>query len=181
MNQTIIDVFPNVYSQFQRTSSFYTLCPQGLMFAKNRKEITDEQIVAIFCYIQSFLIFMSVAAVPAIMMQNVVFVRERSNGLVDTFPFVLSNFVNTLFIHAIISAAFSSLIVQMMGLRNHLSFILNIFLFLLCGESIMHILSAVTPHYIIGIMFLKIAKVFTNVCPLFLVGAFLGKSARHLQ
>ena len=123
----------------------------GLMFHKNREEIEDEMIVAIFFYIQSFLIFMSVAAVPSAMMQNTVFVRERSNGLIDTLPFVLANFVNCLFIHAIISAAFSSLIVQMLGLKNHFSFILNILLFLLCGESVMHILSATTPHYIIAI------------------------------
>lgn len=141
---------PGIY--WVRIVMYFMLCiMMGTMYLRTNDDITSEMLVPLLFYCQAFLVFMAVAVLPFFMMQEPVFIRERSNGLIDVFPFVVSNFISALpgiFLIAIMS---TTLVVFMADLNNFWGFFLNLFLSLVCAESLMHVLSSCTPHYIVAI------------------------------
>ena len=123
----------------------------GTIDLRTNNDITLDMVVPLLFYCQAFLVFMAVAVLPFFMMQEPVFIRERSNGLIDVFPFVVSNFISALpgiFLIAIMSTV---LVVFMADLNNFWGFFINLFLSLVCAESLMHVLSSCNPLYIVAI------------------------------
>ncbi|XP_075247722.1 uncharacterized protein LOC142340861 isoform X2 [Convolutriloba macropyga] len=141
---------PGIY--WVRIVMYFMLClMMGTMYLKTNDDITDDMLVPLLFYCQAFLVFMAVAVLPFFMLQQPVFVRERSNGLIDVFPFVLSNFISALPGILLITVLSSVMVIFMTNLDGFWGFFVNLFLSLICAESLMHVLSASTPHYIIGI------------------------------
>lgn len=113
-------------------------------------EVDDLAIVPMLFYVQAFLVFMSVCALPFIVEELEVFGRERANGL-NTVSFVLSDFIATLPALFIISLVSTVLVVLLAELNSFGWFLLNLFLSLVIAESLMRLIGALVPHYIIGI------------------------------
>ncbi|KAK1932327.1 ABC transporter G family member 11 [Phytophthora citrophthora] len=123
----------------------------GTMYLSSNDDISEEDMVPLLFYVQAFLVFMSVAVLPFFIEQRAVFLRERANSGLNVFSFALSNFIATLpgiFLIALVSTL---LVVLLSGLHGFGYFLLNLFLSLVVAESLMHVIGAAVPHYIIGI------------------------------
>jgi ABC-type multidrug transport system ATPase subunit len=123
----------------------------GTMYLSTNEDITEEDMVPLLFYVQAFLVFMSVAVLPFFIEQRAVFLRERVNSSLNVFSYVVANFLAALpgiFLIAVLS---SVLVVFLADLNNFWYFLLNLFLSLVVAESMMHVIGAAVPHYIIGI------------------------------
>jgi hypothetical protein len=126
----------------------------GLLYLKSASrdlEIDPLAITPMLFYVQAFYVFISVAVLPFFIDELQVFGRERANGSLNVGSYVIANFVTALPAIALISLISSLLIVELAGLNSFGWFFLNMFLSLVVAESLMHVIGAIVPHYIIGI------------------------------
>ena len=124
-------------------SSLYSLTPRG--------EVPAFAITALFFTIMNQFGTQTLAALPFFLALRPIFVRERSNGMYSVLPFQLANFIATVPTLAIYSLAATSIFHTWLGLAgSYYWFWLTAFCLLLCTESVMHILSAVTPYYVVA-------------------------------
>jgi energy-coupling factor transporter ATP-binding protein EcfA2 len=126
----------------------------GLMFqdiGNKEEDITGR--TALLFYVAAFLVFMSVAVLPFFMEDRATYSREEGNGAYSTASYVLSNFVCSLPGLLLIAFVSSTIVVALVGLNNLHIFILDLFLSLVVAESLMCLISALIPYYIIGIAF----------------------------
>jgi ABC-type multidrug transport system permease subunit len=113
-------------------------------------EVVDR--LGILYYIAAFLVFMSIAALPFLIQTRAVFEREQRNGAYALAPYSISAFLTSIPGVAVIALVSSAITYSMMGLQGGYGYyFLNLFLALLCAESVMLLLAATVPHYIIGI------------------------------
>ena len=160
----------------------------GAMFwdlgSKNNHESVISRTSVLF-YVDAFLVFMSIAAVPSFMMERAIVEKELRNKLYHPWVFQLSNWFTSwfgVFFIAIISTLF---VVLMCNLNNFGIFLIDLFLSLLIAEGLAFLTALLVPHYIIAMaliaglygMFMLCEGfliVYNDIPPWFIWGYYLG-------
>ena len=105
-------------------------------------------------YAAAFLVFMSIAVVPAFIEDRSIFVRERANGYYHVAAHVLADSINTIPGLFIISLLSSAIIFPLVGLygggTNFVVFLFALFWSLYVAEGMLQFIASLVPHYIIG-------------------------------
>ena len=114
-------------------------------------DIKDEYKAGMIFFVQSYLVIMTVAALPYLILARPVFCKERANGLVSVTPYVLSTLIAMIpgvMLATLISAL---LIFVITGLESFGWFFYILFCTLLCAESIMNLVASLTNQFIVGL------------------------------
>lgn len=101
----------------------------------------------------AFLTFMSIAALPAFIEDRVLFVRERMNGAYRVGAYALAQTLVGIPFVLLIAVLFSGIAYFLVGLKSASFgwFLLDLFLALTVAESMVVLISAVVPNFIVGI------------------------------
>ena len=125
----------------------------GLFFDFDEDAPTaDDSIAALLFFVQTFFIFLSFGALPYFITQRPVFVRERSNGLIDVLPFVIGNFISVIPPIGVFAVEATGITYLMVGLNWYKWYLCIIFLDLIIAESVINIVSAITTDYVVAIV-----------------------------
>ncbi|CEG47790.1 atp-binding cassette superfamily [Plasmopara halstedii] len=123
----------------------------GTMYLSSNREITNMSMVSLLFYVQAFLVFMSVAALPALLEHRAVMEREMRSYALSLTGYTMSNLLASLPGILLISVLASTIVVFLARVYSLPTFLLNLTLSLIAAESLMHLLGAAVPHYIMGI------------------------------
>ncbi|KAI9914491.1 hypothetical protein PsorP6_007143 [Peronosclerospora sorghi] len=122
----------------------------GTMYLRSYK-IKPNSMVPLLFYVQAFLVFMSVAALPALLEHRAVMEREMRAYALSLTGYTISNLLAALPGILLISVLASLLVVFLAHVNSFGTFLMNLTLSLIAAESLMHLLGAAVPHYIMGI------------------------------
>lgn len=123
----------------------------GTMYISSNRDIADTSMVSLLFYVQAFLVFMSVAALPALLEHRAVMEREMRSYALSLTGYTMSNLLASLPGIFLISLLASAIVVFLARVYSFPTFLLNLTLSLIAAESLMHLLGAAVPHYIMGI------------------------------
>ncbi|GMF31771.1 unnamed protein product [Phytophthora fragariaefolia] len=123
----------------------------GTMYLSSNEDITSSAMVPLLFYVQAFLVFMSVAALPALLEQRAVLEREVRSHSLHLASYTTANLLGALPGIVFISLLASCIVVYFAHVHSFESFFLNLTLSLIVAESMMHLIGAAVPHYIMGI------------------------------
>ncbi|KAM0285799.1 hypothetical protein ACHAQH_001261 [Verticillium albo-atrum] len=103
----------------------------------------------------AFISFMAVAYVPAFLEDLMTFQKERANGLVGPFSFVLANFLIGVPFLFLITILFSVVAYWLVGMRADgsafMTFVMWLFLDLLAAESLVVLVSSIFPIFVVSL------------------------------
>jgi ABC-type multidrug transport system ATPase subunit len=122
----------------------------GTMFLSTNTGLVAHDIVYLLTYANCFLVFMSIAVLPFFIEQRAVFLRERTNSNLNVFSYVIANFLGALPGIFLIALSSTLLVGYLADLNSYGIFLLTVFLSLMVAESLMHLVAACVPHFIIG-------------------------------
>ncbi|XP_051120565.1 ABC transporter G family member 15-like isoform X2 [Andrographis paniculata] len=106
-------------------------------------------------FITGFMTFMSIGGFPSFVEEMKVFSRERLNGYYGVAVFILSNFLASFPFLVAVSMATGTITYFMVydaGVSRYVFFCLNIFGSIAMVESVMMIVAALVPNFLMGIM-----------------------------
>ncbi|KAL2485479.1 ABC transporter G family member 15 [Abeliophyllum distichum] len=107
-------------------------------------------------FVTGFMTFMSIGGFPSFIEEMKVFYRERRNGYYGVAVFILSNFLSSFPFLVAVSVATGSITFYMVKFRSEFShyvfFCLNIFGSIAMVESVMMIVAALVPNFLMGII-----------------------------
>lgn len=132
-------------------SAFCFIC--GALFWDLGSSYTQESIQSRWCllfFTNCFLVFMSIAAVPAFIMERVIVEKELKNRLYHPFFFQLSNCFTSwfgIFLITLISAIF---VILMSNIGGFATYLIILFMALMIAENIAFFAALLIPHYIIA-------------------------------
>jgi ABC-type multidrug transport system permease subunit len=106
-------------------------------------------------YTTAFMIFMSISVLPMYLEERAVFIRERSNASYGVMAYILSHLCFELPFVFLLSLICSSLVYWLVGMfpdgSRFMIFVANLFMGLMVAESIMVLIAAAIPYFIVGI------------------------------
>jgi ABC-type multidrug transport system ATPase subunit len=124
-----------------------------LLLGDSAKVIND--INGCLFYTVAFMIFMSISVLPAYLDERNQFVRERANNGYSVGSYIISHTIFELPFIFLLALVCSSTIYWLVGLvpdpNRFFIFVANLFMSLLVAESIMILISAIIPYFIVGI------------------------------
>ncbi|CAI9761621.1 unnamed protein product [Fraxinus pennsylvanica] len=107
-------------------------------------------------FVTGFMTFMSIGGFPSFIEEMKVFYRERRNGYYGVAVFILSNFLSSFPFLVAVSVATGTITYYMVKFRTEFShyifFCLNIFGSIAMVESVMMIVAALVPNFLMGII-----------------------------
>eukprot|EP00042_Codosiga_hollandica_P040714 m.354083 g.354083 ORF g.354083 m.354083 type:complete len:668 (+) comp55932_c0_seq5:97-2100(+) len=112
-------------------------------------EIQDR--ISVLAYVFCFLVFMSIAVVPAFIEDRAIFLRERGNGYYSVAVHVIVDSIAT--IPGLFFIALVCTLIMYWMLHLHCGFgifLMDLFMALYVAEGLLAFISACVPHYIIG-------------------------------
>ena len=132
-------------------SAFCFIC--GAMYfnlgSQNNQESIQSRCCLLF-FTNAFLVFMSIAAVPAFIMERVIVEKELKNRLYHPFIFQISNWFTSWFGTFFIALISSMLIIFMTQLNGFGWYLGILFMALMIAENIAFMAALLIPHYIIA-------------------------------
>lgn len=106
-------------------------------------------------YTTAFMIFMSISVLPAYLEERNVFIRERANASYSVQSYLIAHFLFELPFLFLLSLVCSSTIYWLVGFwaepNKFFIYVANLFLGFMVAESIMVLISAAVPYFIVGI------------------------------
>ena len=120
-----------------------------MYFRSNR--VDDNYVAAMIYFVQSYLVILTTAALPCLILIRPVFLKERSNGLIDVLPYIIA----TLIAMApwVFGAAIGSAIILyfMVELSNLWWLIAILSVTIMCAESMINLIASLTDQFIVGL------------------------------
>ena len=126
----------------------------GMYFDIDNDQDTVFERISILFYIVAFMVFMSIAVVPAFIIERGIFERETRNGWYSIGAYSIASFIMqlpTVFLLSVFSTTIVFSMVQMNGEEwRWLLYFLTLFMSLFVAENFMTLISVSVPYYIIG-------------------------------
>ena len=145
----------------------------GAMFWNVGGRYNEESVIArasVLFYVDAFLVFMSIAAVPAFMMERAIVEKELRNKLYHPWTFQMSNWFTSWFGVILIAIVSSLFVVFMCNLNRFGIFLVNLFLSLMIAEGLAFLVALIVPHYIIAMALIAgLYGMFMICCGFFIV------------
>lgn len=155
----------------------------GLMYFDLGNSFGHRDIISrtsLLFYVDAFLVFMSIAAMPFFIVERGIIEKEVRNSLYKPFHYQSSMFLVSLPGIAVIAGVSSFLVMIFSQMNGFIIFFVTLLVSLVIAESLARLVSLMVPHYIIGIAAISGLYGFFMLCEGFLIvksdipGYFIG-------